>query len=333
MRAMRGNRFERGLTLVELMIGITLSLLLLTGTISIFMGSKQTFRLQEDLARVQESLRYAVSRMITDISPAGYLGCAPSTQGGDLKVENMVAGRDDLYDFEKIASGAEGRGANGSDHLTVRFALPESGMPVIAAMGSGDRPVRVDPNYPGYAELERGDIIAVSDCKALAVFMITNNPSSSGGRLAHAKGTMIRGVGNKEAGISHAFGDPRYATAMVYKMDAVTYELRKIRSGGKTLSALYARRLGGRPQQLLAGVEDFQVEYGIDENLPPDGAADRFMDWSQVAAANKEHLVSSLRIRMTVNPGEPVPGTTGIDPDFSKEVAFTVKLRNRLADL
>ena len=261
MRLLRVHRCQQGLTLVELMIGITLSLLLLTGAISIFVGSKKTFRLQEDLARVQENVRYAVSRMITDISPAGYLGCAPSTQGGNLTVESMVEGEGSLYDFENVVSGVAGVSLTDPDSLTVRYALPETGMPVIAPTAAVKQTIQVDTNYPGYSELKKGDIIALSDCKILAVFMITNDPSGSGGQLAHDNVTIVNGVSNSKMGISHVFGDPRYSTAMVYKMDAVTYELDEKTVNGKTVRSLYATRLGGTRQELLTGVENFKVDF------------------------------------------------------------------------
>ena len=55
---MRMNRIItncRGLTLVELMISMVLSLMIMGGAISIFMGSKETFRLEEDLSRAHRA--------------------------------------------------------------------------------------------------------------------------------------------------------------------------------------------------------------------------------------------------------------------------------------
>lgn len=73
-RSMAGNRLSRtqaGLTLVELMISITLGLLVLLAIGSIYVGSRQTYRTQEDNARIQESGRYALEVIGRSVRQAG----------------------------------------------------------------------------------------------------------------------------------------------------------------------------------------------------------------------------------------------------------------------
>ena len=53
----RGPVRQHGLTLVELMVSLVLSLVLMLGAMQLFVGSKQTYRLSDSLARVQESGR------------------------------------------------------------------------------------------------------------------------------------------------------------------------------------------------------------------------------------------------------------------------------------
>lgn len=61
-----------GLTLLELMISLTLGLLLLTGIGTIYIGSNQTYRVQEQNARIQESGRYALDVIGRSLRQAGY---------------------------------------------------------------------------------------------------------------------------------------------------------------------------------------------------------------------------------------------------------------------
>ncbi len=61
---------QRGLTLVELMVALALSLLLLAGTIQIFISSKQSYRVQDALSRLQENSRAAVDLLSRDIRAA-----------------------------------------------------------------------------------------------------------------------------------------------------------------------------------------------------------------------------------------------------------------------
>ncbi len=315
------KRHSRGLTLVELMIAMVLSIVLLGGTIAIFLSSKQAYRTQEDLARIQENLRYGISRFMREVSAAGYMGCSGSVQKANVKVANTVA----LADYSDLISGEEGSGHNGTDKLTLRFARAGSGVPVIGAMTSQTDDVLVDSGHPNYGQLQKDRVVAISDCDAIAVFMITNEPDASG-ILKHAVSEST----NTEADLQHKFGGTTWASATVYGMDGVTFELKKQTTDGKTVSSLHATRVGGNDEPILAGVEDFQVQYGIDL-APKDGTADRYLPWDQVPAAQVNEI-TSLLIRMTVNPGLPVAGETGENKDFRKTAEFVVKLRNRTGD-
>jgi type IV pilus assembly protein PilW len=61
-----------GLTLLEMMIALSLGLLLLVGIGTIFVGSQQTYRVQEENARIQESGRFALDLLGRSIRQAGY---------------------------------------------------------------------------------------------------------------------------------------------------------------------------------------------------------------------------------------------------------------------
>ena len=63
---------QRGVTLVEMMVAMALGLLILLAVSSIYIGSRQTFRLQDDNARLQETGRYALEVMGRSIRQAGF---------------------------------------------------------------------------------------------------------------------------------------------------------------------------------------------------------------------------------------------------------------------
>ena len=64
-------RHQAGFSLVELMIAITLGLVVLLAVGSIYIGSRQTYRVQEDNARIQEAGRYALEVIGRSIRQAG----------------------------------------------------------------------------------------------------------------------------------------------------------------------------------------------------------------------------------------------------------------------
>lgn len=62
---------QAGLTLVEIMVALTLGLIVLLAIGSIYLGSRQTYRVQEDNARLQEAGRYALEVVGRSIRQAG----------------------------------------------------------------------------------------------------------------------------------------------------------------------------------------------------------------------------------------------------------------------
>jgi type IV pilus assembly protein PilW len=69
------SRKQAGVTLLELLISMSLGLLLLVGIGTIYVGSNQTYRVQEQNARIQESGRYALDVIGRSLRHAGYTTC------------------------------------------------------------------------------------------------------------------------------------------------------------------------------------------------------------------------------------------------------------------
>lgn len=63
---------QRGLTLVEIMVALTISLLLLAGAVQVFLGNKVSHNLQSGLGRLQENARAAMDVLALNISMAGF---------------------------------------------------------------------------------------------------------------------------------------------------------------------------------------------------------------------------------------------------------------------
>lgn len=76
---------QDGLSLVELMVALAIAAVLLLGLSQIFAGSKNVYRLQEGMSRVQENARFVVQYLERNIRMAGYLGC-----GNDIDLTNKA---------------------------------------------------------------------------------------------------------------------------------------------------------------------------------------------------------------------------------------------------
>ena len=78
------RRRMQGLTLIETMVAITISLILMAGAITLFINNKVTYQVNDNLSRLQENARFAIDFMLDDLRMVGFLGCSSSSE----KVEN-----------------------------------------------------------------------------------------------------------------------------------------------------------------------------------------------------------------------------------------------------
>ncbi len=74
---------QQGMTLIEILVAMTLGAFLLTGVMQIFLNSKQTYRMQDNLSRMQENGRFAMEFIAREIRTADYKACFSDTRSGD----------------------------------------------------------------------------------------------------------------------------------------------------------------------------------------------------------------------------------------------------------
>ena len=71
----RARSSQYGLTLVELLVALVLSLAVLIGLSSVYVAAKQSFRFQETSGRLQEDATFALESISRDLRMTGYAGC------------------------------------------------------------------------------------------------------------------------------------------------------------------------------------------------------------------------------------------------------------------
>lgn len=72
---------QRGVSLIELMVALTIGSLLIVGAVTVYSNSRSTFAVNESLARMQDQGRFVLSVLEPDVELAGYFGFtnAPDT--------------------------------------------------------------------------------------------------------------------------------------------------------------------------------------------------------------------------------------------------------------
>jgi type IV pilus assembly protein PilW len=299
-----GRDKQTGFSLIELMIAITLSLVLTIGIIQIFSSSKQTSRVQDALARVQENARFALDILSHDIRMAGQLGCnsgAHLTVAGEFKnYDSSIYGYEyaDLpADSALIINNSRPERSDiveDTDTIIVRSAatrtipLTDESAPItndsITAKSAG----AIDNIAPG-------DPMVISDCvNADMLFVKTKD----GSRLTFDPPESSDPLANKYQ-----------SDAEVMKLNYAAYYIRvDDKTGNKNLYRSYVNGISGSPgvnapEPLLENVENLQIFYGenVNGNI-------RYVRADQVG--NMSNVVS-VRIHLLLSTGE---DNLAIDP-------------------
>ncbi len=343
MKRIYRNHNQSGMTLVEIMIALLIGAFLMAGVLQIFISTKQTYRMQEGLSRLQENGRFALEFISRDIRTAGYWGCADSSDienklnadaSFDPFATGLAAQNDDNGGNDGDADNDENGNTiwDGTDSITLRGASG-SDISLTAQAGTLVAPLSVTNN----SGLANNDFVVISDCVAGDIFQITG--VVAGDTISHAAGNAGE-LGN----VSLQLGSGQGATpdanifdtdSQVYKLNFVTYQ---IRNGAGNQPALFRSINGGNFQELVEGIEDMQILYG--EDTDADDApnyyvpANNVVDMDNVVSIRVSLLVTSTDDNLT---SQPVPytyngaNTTPTDRRIRKVFTSTIAVRNRLS--
>lgn len=273
---------QTGLTLVEIMVALTISLILLAGVGQIYLSSKQTYRVHDGVSRVQENGRFAMEFLSNDLRMADFWGCV--TDVGH--VSNDVIGGGGIDVGLGGISGTDNDGHNNSDTLVLQGAYGSGIIVTPPFMNTNSAALHISTQNG----LQQGDIVMVSDCHSGDVFQISNTNPNTSGTTDHNTGNAVS-PGNQTGNLSKVYaGD-----AQIYKVRRVTYSLGAGSNGGEP--ALF-RNNGITNMELVDGVENMQIEYGEDTDAPGSagyGTANYYVPLPQVADMER---VVSIRISL-----------------------------------
>jgi type IV pilus assembly protein PilW len=128
MGARRVGAGQRGLTLVELMIAITLGLLVMLVASALLVSANASYLHLTEAARVQDGGRYALEIMTRSIHQSAYANWDRDGDEAPLLAGDAVSANVSGLDARAVSKNGDGigapvaDGANGSDVLALRFA-------------------------------------------------------------------------------------------------------------------------------------------------------------------------------------------------------------------
>jgi len=249
---------QYGMTLIELMVSLAIGAFLMIGAITVFMQSRTTFRITESVARLQENARFAIDALEPDIRMAHYWGLT--------NVSANVANR----------AGPTGPNGPGPDTCGNNFTI------------NLDQAVAGNNNSYAF-----GGCLGFAPVEVNADTLVVRRVSEDVAPLPLTANTLyiqsIRGTGN-----SLIFAGPAVpatfnpATSETHRLIVNGYYVSRASSFGAGVPSLrrYALRADGTMtpgggEEIIAGVEDFQVQFGVDTDLPDTadrGSIDRWLN-------------------------------------------------------
>ena len=342
---MHGNRAavnhrhrQLGMTLPELMIGLLLGVLILMGLTSLFVQSKRSFKQDDLIARMQEDARFAMGELRHDVGMAGFwANLLDGTIISEIGTIAAAAGANaSLYDYSRALTVVDnGSSADKLLGQTLDDMVDKTDAIAIA---------KVAGVAAATAVADASGSTTDANVKAARDDLLADN-----GNIAYLQTNCVVGV------MTTATDAPNTAAATVvpaeysyWQYDPEIYWVRDYAltagDGIPTLCRKYLLNGAITTEAVAQGVEDMQIEYGIDNS--GDGYADQYVAGPSTDQMDK---VISARIYLLMRSVEPDINYTNdhsyafsnsaIAPDapgdnyYRRVFTTTVKVRNHAAYL
>lgn len=306
---------QYGLSLIELMIASSLGLFLIGGVYQTFQITRQSARLLQAEAEMQENARFAFSLLTNSLKKAGNFGCKSSKK---QSISSLLKISHEQLNPALFIQGWESKSSRYGDvyhaqanssisNITTKHWFDSSGLHKnkgIKSKKDSDilkiwytKPYRanltavnVDELNLTPIDLEQGNIIAINDCQNIQLAQVcacedadcenldTQVKLQSCNKISHLKNIKMETVEVAILEQAIFFVSKRASNRKGYK---------------KNMPALYVRHLGkgAKPtpkQEILEGVESLQVEYG--EDMDANGSANTYVsadlvrDWGNIVS-------------------------------------------------
>jgi type IV pilus assembly protein PilW len=155
---LRGNDTVKssvaGLTLIELMIALFISMLILSLVTTIFLAAEKNFRLQIALSHIQENARLAIHFLNSNLQNVGFIGCAKLTN--DFPIKN----------YETYTINPNNRITINNNIITLRHMSVQNAYLIQSMRGYSTLHVSNDQVF------SENDILIISDCKSVEIFRV-----------------------------------------------------------------------------------------------------------------------------------------------------------------
>ncbi|MDD5365235.1 MAG: PilW family protein [Gallionellaceae bacterium] len=296
------TRTQLGVTLVEVMVSMAIGLLLVAGMIGLYISQSQGSRQSLSFSRMQENARYAFELIGRDLRMVGDTGCYRNTIVSTLDATTRgywygAVDSQPLIGYEDAATTAPTINSLRSNVLrgdALAVLRVDGETPNIISsytQSSGVFTLTATPN------LSADDIVVATNCQTAVV-----------GRVDSVAGQNVTTTATTANGATASLA----ANSRLYALSGHLYY---IRNNGAGIPSLYRQDFDNGSTagvELVEGVEDMQIMYGVDTTGIADtdgnGSVDAYVTADQVTAtapgssdANKwSNRVLSVRVDLLI---------------------------------
>lgn len=348
----RVDNRQSGMTLIEIMIALLIGVFLIGGVIQIFLSTKKSYRTQESLSRIQENGRFAMELLDHDIRLAGYLGCSAATASNPVVIANspLVAPLAHVGGIAGVVAAPTITGGNdNTSFASPNPATSSSPLATNVTQTTDAITVQFGESCGGYTTADMVDVnptnkipatntcgintgtpLIISDCATAHIFRAAAVTDNSQNKDATGAATV-------------ALGKTYVPGSEIMLFRSYTYFIRPGTGGLPSLWRLdnnKAVAASTNPVELIEGVENMQILYGVDTDA--DGVANNYLagttanipatDWDKVVSMRTFLLLQSSDDNVA---DKPVPyyfvtdvAQTPTDRRLRKVFSSTVALRN-----
>jgi type IV pilus assembly protein PilW len=362
-RSFSTYRLQQGLTLVELMVALVLSLMLLAGGVQIYVSSKKAYQSEDGIARLQESLRFGLEFLEMDIRKAGYGGCIGSipvanslngtVSGWSLSLNDAVMGYNGNADgsTSEYPTYMQSDVIDGTDAIEITFGDPGSGY-IVEKHNANAASIHLTEKH----DLKQGEILIITDCQTAGIFQQSNTNNNNTVAVtdhntgnATTPGNCTKFLGGAPVDCSNQPGFQKKSFedgGMILRFQASSFFIGTGSSGRPALFRGAINNASGTvtivPQEIVEGIADMQITYGVDTDASKDGTPNTYLTadtvtsnswWDDVVSVRLNLLMETERDNLadtkqtyTFNGATVTAG----DNRIRKAMTTTVALRNRL---
>jgi type IV pilus assembly protein PilW len=298
---------QRGLSLIEMMVAMTIGAVLIFGAAQVYVNSKSAYGVNESVARLQETARYAMSVIEPDVRMSNYWGLLKGAAviGGQLPqgaaipaavaagAPANVCGRNFATDVSTNL-----QGDNNSYFNAAFVPTKQAGCDALLDLSTG----AVWNSTP----VTTADTLTV---RRASVFDSAPGPAGTLQVCTSRIAGRLMSDGLAASCPAAVVGQPdAFATAKLENLIVDTYYIDRNSQQQANLPSLRRKTVtavGGvtqfRDQEIIAGVEDLQVQFGIDP-IGNTGVATRYVNPDGVPAGAQ---IVAVRVWLLVRADAP----------------------------